>query len=214
MTDKPCICSWKDCKTLHLNIWQITPASHVWNQPIIRLQFPKTSTQSLSLKKYALQQTILRHLSIDKSRHLCLKNIFIAPHHFPISLLEWRRRNGINTFTKYLSPSDLGNMRCIDNVYESFREKSNSVVTYLRSHDRTNSNSKYTKCYLQSPLETRSVVQSFLKSENRMKNSSSRALCRFTDTPDMNYTSPLPSTNVATIDTPINDTVGHDNDYT
>ena len=139
MTDKPCICTWKDCETLHLNIRQITPASHVWNQPIIRLQFPKSDPQSLSLKKYALQQSILRNLLLDKSRLSSYKHIFIAPHHFPISLLEWRSRNGINTFTKYLSPADLGNMGCNDNIFERFCEYANSVAMFLRSHDSTTS---------------------------------------------------------------------------
>ena len=176
MTDKPCICTSKDCKTLHLNIRQITPSSHVWNQPIFRLQFRTTNPQSLSLKKYALQPSILHYLSIHKSRHACFKNIFIAPYHFPISLLEWRSRNGINTFMKYLSPANLGNIGCNDSVFESFREKSNSVATYLRSHDSTTSIKKYTKCYIKSSIETWSVVQTFLKSENRLNNSTSRII--------------------------------------
>ena len=85
---------------------------------------------------------------------------------------------------------------------------------YLRSHDNTTSIKKYTKCYIQSPLETRSVVQMFMTLENRLNNSTSRIISRITDPPDTNPTSPLPTLNVAAIDTPINHTIEHEDNLT
>ena len=75
---------------------------------------------------------------------------------------------------------------------------------YLRSDDSTTYLKNYTKCYIQSPLETRSVVQSFLKLQTRLTNSTSRVLSRITCPLDTNPTSPLPDPNVATVHIPIN----------
>ena len=163
MTTKPCVCSWSDCKSLHLNIRELTPASHVWNQSIIRIQFTTTNMEELLLKKYALHQAIIRHLHIQQSVVATTKNIFVAPHHFPISLLTWRLRNGVNSFTNYLSLEDLGNMNCPDHIFQSFREKSNTVVHYMRSKDRQCDTKKYDKLYIQSPIETRHDVNNFFK---------------------------------------------------
>ena len=127
-----------------------------------------------------------------------MKNIMIALHHFPISLLEWRKRNGVNSFAKFLSLSDLGNMGLNDNVLKKIKEESNSAFSFLKSHTDANTQAKYKKVYVQSPLETRSEVRSFLKSETRCNNSSSVIRSNITL---------LPATNTvkdATYDSPIN----------
>ena len=186
MSNNLCICAWPDCITLRDNIRKIAPASHVWCSPNIRIQFPSLDVQDLSLKKYALRQAIFKHIPI---RHtFCLssqKNLFIAPHHFPICLLQWRIANNIVAFTKLISLSDLGDMDDTNNDRQYLKEDCNSARKMMRNH-RAYDTTKFANMYVQSPISTRSAVTLFLKSSRR------RVVVRRTSSP---VTPRIPSTN-------------------
>ena len=109
----------------------------------------------------------MKHIPI---RHtLCAssqKNLFIAPHHFPICLLRWRSANNIIAYTKLLSLSDMSNMNDENNERHYLKEECNSAKKMMRKHHAYDT-TKYDNMYVQSPCSTRSAVTLFLTSSRR-----------------------------------------------
>ena len=167
MPMKPCICSWHDCDALHASICEIAPASHAWCQNNIRIAFSSCDPQQLSVFKYALLQAIYKHIPVRQlSINSSQKNLFIAPHHFPICLLQWREQNNVKAFTKLLSVSDMGNIDDSNNGRQLLSERSNSASQLMRKHHLYDA-TKYKNMFVQSPMNTRSSVNVFLASSRR-----------------------------------------------
>ena len=167
MSTNPCVCSWHDCDALHVSIREIAPSSHAWCQNNIRITFASCDLRQLSLKKYALRQAIFKHISMRQlSINYSQKNIFIAPHHFPLCLLEWREKHNVKAFTKLLSVSDVSNMEDTDNGRQLLKERCNSATQLMRNHHSYDS-TKFKNMFVQSPLNTRSSVTIFIASYRR-----------------------------------------------
>ena len=167
MSTNPCVCSWHDCDALHASIREIAPSSHAWCQNNIRIQFSSCDLQQLSLKKYALRQAIFNHITVRQLSIYCSQiNLFIAPHHFPICLLQWREQNNVKAFTKLLSVSDMGNIDDSNNGRQLLSERSNSASQLMRKHHLYDA-TKYKNMFVQSPMNTRSSVNVFLASSRR-----------------------------------------------
>ena len=167
MTNNLCICSWPDCTTLRDKIREIAPASHVWCKPNIRIQFSSCDVTELSIKKYALRKAILKHIPIRST--LCTssqKNLFLAPHHFLICLLQWRVANNVVAFTKLLSLSDISTMDDSNHDSHYLKEECNSAKKLMRKHHAYDTD-KYKNMYVQTPCNTRSAVTIFLSSSRR-----------------------------------------------
>ena len=189
MRTNPCICSWPDCKALHTSICEVAPSSHVWCKNNIRINFITCDATQLSLKKYALREAIYKHIPIRElhSKH-SEKNLFIAPHHFPICLLQWREKHKVVGFSKLLSPSDLCNMDDVDNGIQLLKERSNSASFLMRKHhlyDLT----KFKSMFVQSPCNTRFSVTGFLASYRRCVDSR-RVINRVTVPDNGDFTTP------------------------
>ena len=154
MTSNLCLCAWPDCTTLRDNICKIAPASHVWCSPNIRIEFSSLDIQQLSIKKYTLREAIFKHIPIHHT--LCTssqKNLFIAPHHFPIYLLQWRNANNIVAYTKLLSLLDISNMHDENNDHHYLKEECNTAKKMTRKHHAYDT-TKYQNMYVQSPCST------------------------------------------------------------
>ena len=154
MSTHPCVCSWHDCDALHASICEIAPSSHAWCQNNIRIAFSSCDPQQLSVFKYALLQAIYKHIPVRQlSINSSQKNLFIAPHHFPICLLRWRSANNIIAYTKLLSLSDMSNMNDENNERHYLKEECNSAKKMMRKHHAYDA-TKYDNMYVQSPCRS------------------------------------------------------------
>ena len=122
MTTQHCICSWKYSSELYEKICDIAPTGHVWSTKMIQIELPSNDMEQTTVRKYAIVKAINQHLQ-NKDSSLCIKKTFIAPHHFLVSLLQWRLDNNVKAFTKLLSFTDLGNICDADNAASRLREK-------------------------------------------------------------------------------------------
>ena len=135
METRPCLCAWDDCAALHDRICEIAPASHAWCQQNIRIQFNSSVLDELSLKNFALREAILKNIPLRQlSANNTDKILVIAPHHFPICLLESRKEHNVNFFTNLLTVSDLGSMDDSENGRQLLKQRDNSATYLMRKH--------------------------------------------------------------------------------
>ena len=65
------------------------PPYHVWCQKIIRIEFRDRNMDTMSINKYALYNSISRHILKQDKINEVSSYIYLYPHHYPIALLRW-----------------------------------------------------------------------------------------------------------------------------
>ena len=99
---RSCSCSWNDCETFRQIIVNNCEEYHVWKGPIIRINFMERNPLKMTDKKFALFKSINSHVLSDEYHNGIPSNIYIHPHHFPVSFLQWR--NDLHEAKDFSSP--------------------------------------------------------------------------------------------------------------
>ena len=84
-----CNCKWDNCEDLRNSVMSNLPPNHVWCQKIIRIEFRDRNMDTMSINKYALYNSISRHILKQDKINEVSSYIYLYPHHYPIALLSW-----------------------------------------------------------------------------------------------------------------------------
>ena len=82
-----CSCKWPNCENLRSSLITTLKADHVWCHNILRIVFKNRDPKTMSVKQFALYNSIRRHILKDTVQKIVPSEIYIYPHHFPTTLL-------------------------------------------------------------------------------------------------------------------------------
>ena len=169
---RKCSCTWKDCGLYTKQLNEVAPENHPWRSSVIRIITSAVSTQNQTENKVTFNRSI-QHYLFDNGRIEMPSTVFIAPHHFPVSLFNWRQSNPNSRFTDYLSrkeaeliSSESYSMNIISASHNSVFHVHNTFHTRA-DNSRRPVTSTYKCWYVQSPMSTRYDITSFIKSTCR-----------------------------------------------
>ena len=166
-----CHCRWQGCEMLRNKLVKHSASSHVWSDKIIRFQFPIRNPDSMSVNKLAFYKSLCLHVLSNDNIKKVPAEIFLYPHHFPISLLEWHGRQDINQhFTKPLLLSDAKMLDGLNNGSQSLYDNSNTIAYYCKKgtgaykklSPRKLNELKFRREYIKSPLTLHHEVESYV----------------------------------------------------
>ena len=201
--ERRCCCSWLECESYRMNIQNKASNDDLWRQGILRVQFTNTDPETISIKKYALFQSIKRHLLIPSSHSFIPTVLYIHAHHFPKCLLQWRKNHPTIGIATPLLEVDAKLIEKQDDGYSRFTQFTNSVY-HIHNRDlkkchytRDVVSVKFKKQYVQSPLTTKDEVISFISSFSRQR---IQRINKSNISP-VNIPSPIPATRTTFIST-------------
>ena len=91
LPNRRCYCDRIECEALHQCLQVSAPLNHPWRIDMIRVQLHERNPMKMSdKKKWAFLESIHRHQSSSETIVIIPSDIWIHPHHFPTSLLEYR----------------------------------------------------------------------------------------------------------------------------
>ena len=95
---------------------------------MIRIQFQVTDLTIVSTCKFALYSSIRRHILKPATNNVLPTSLYLYPHHYQLSILEWRQtqKNNIQ-FTRILSSEQANEIAAKDYGHERFKDYCNSV---------------------------------------------------------------------------------------
>ena len=100
---------------------------------MIRVHSSDSDVNSLSINKFTFFRTIQRHLMGNITSVFVSQDCHIYPHHFPVSLLEWRRNNPTTYLTTPLSQKVASEISLKELSYISLSDATNYVF-HLHNH--------------------------------------------------------------------------------
>jgi hypothetical protein len=222
MTDRVCVCNWKDCTSFLHSIQASSQCSDddVWKGPPFRIL-----TKPLTIKKLLLIQSLVHHVGkpekLDYSKpNLGCTEIVMARHHWPRALLESNQVG--KQITISVSASVMNGIAKIDsggskrlvemcNTLQSIRKElqtsfSNGLVKDLLLKDDSidNRHREYVKPPLESHFNVQSFVHDLTSSRSDRRQSHARYSVPVAITPrDATTTSATPAAKIDTSTTSI-----------
>lgn len=170
-----CNCCWVDCDDIHSLLLDNLESDHVWIGNSIRLEFGSKDISSFFIKKYVLLKSSLKHCvsTTETGGFLHSSNLFLRCHHFPVALLQYKKKNSINQTTVFLSKEIMKNI-CKDDGHHRFLEQSNTVIALSQGfnfenlkHNLTSYNNLYVKSPMSSRVEVNKEILHFIKLKHK-----------------------------------------------
>ena len=172
-----CYCNWPECEKYCSVIKANGPSGHHWKLPPIRFQFKERQPAKMYVTKSAFWQSVVFNLRSGEKITSSPSEIFINPHHFPLSFWQWNDKQlmKINICTP-LSKSDAILISNHDLSHDRFYKDSNTVFklhsksifmdksTYGPIPDR------FKLMYVKSPFVSRMEVRSLVHTLETVKN--------------------------------------------
>ena len=196
---RKCYCNWTECEEYRVIVLAKASTDHSWQSNMIRLHFDDIKNSNMTNKKLSWLVCVLKHLISKIYDYTTPKDIYLYPHHFPLSLLNWRKNHpkiqmstliDINQ-VKAISTNDLGNRQFME--YTNYMYYMLKKSGYDKHYIKKISSIDMMNRFHQSPMTTREILKYFIKELDRQSNVVSK-LDTIKDTD-------LPSTKIEMIET-------------
>ena len=184
-----CICKWVKCEKLRESVMSSLSPNHVWTQKIIRIDIKDKDMDTMSINKFALHNSISRHILKEENKNELLSYIFLYPHHFPIALLSWMKETS-SSFS-FLKPLSFEQAKIVDGNHlgtQQFKDNSNSVLFYHNTGLRKKKlkrkilkDAGFNKVYVKSPLTLQHEIDSLINPNKLPKKRSIEAMLQNTN---------------------------------